>query len=111
MIYKIMTEDEWSEFQDNGYFAGSAVDLTDGFIHFSTSAQMVETAAKHFSGQSDLMLIWGDPRGLRDNLKWEVSRGGAEFPHLYRDWMLTEVVGHDKLPWDGSAHVFPEGHL
>ncbi len=111
MIYKIMTVAEWSAFQDNGYFAGSEVDLSDGFIHFSTADQMVETAARHFAGQDDLMLVWGDARGLRDSLRWEVSRGGAEFPHLYRDWMLTEVVGHARLPWDGAAHVFPDGHL
>lgn len=111
MIYKIMTAREWSEFEKLGSFAGSAVDLADGFIHFSTSTQMAETAAKHFAGQEDLVLVWGEDAPLGASLKWEVSRGGAKFPHLYRDWRLSEVAGHAALPWVDGAHIFPEGHL
>lgn len=107
-IYKIMTADAWSEFQAKSRFTGAAIDLTDGYIHFSTAAQAQETAAKHFAGQSDLWLIWGEAP-TDDALKWEVSRGGAEFPHLYRDWLLSEVSGGAALPWDGVAHNFPVG--
>ncbi|SDX09806.1 DUF952 domain-containing protein [Litoreibacter albidus] len=106
-IYKIMTADAWSEFQASGRFTGAPIDLTDGYIHFSTAAQARETAAKHFAGQEDLWLVWGAaPQDAA--LKWEVSRGGAEFPHLYRDWLLAEVTGNAALPWDGAAHVFPD---
>ena len=100
LIYKIMTADAWSDFQDQGRFTGAPIDLTDGYIHFSTAVQAQETAAKHFAGQTDLWLA---------ALKWEVSRGGAEFPHLYRDWLLVEVSGSAALPWSGDTHDFPKG--
>ena len=107
-IYKIMTAAAWSEFQAKGRFTGAPIDLADGYIHFSTAAQARETAAKHFAGQTDLWLVWGEAPA--DNaLKWEVSRGGADFPHLYRDWLLSEVTGGLALPWDGAEHVFPAG--
>ena len=108
LIYKIMTADAWSEFQTKGRFTGAPIDLTDGYIHFSTAQQAQETAAKHFAGQKDLWLVWGEAP-VDAALKWEVSRGGAEFPHLYRDWSLSEVSGHAALPWTGTTHVFPEG--
>ena len=108
LIYKIMTADAWSEFQTKGRFTGAPIDLTDGYIHFSTAQQAQETAAKHFAGQKDLWLVWGEAPADAA-LKWEVSRGGAEFPHLYRDWSLSEVSGHAALPWTGTTHVFPEG--
>ncbi len=106
LIYKIMSKEEWAAFEAEGKFTGSPVDLADGFIHFSTAEQMVETAAKHFAGREDLCLVWGEDIALGAALKWEVSRGGAEFPHLYRDWMLSEVSGHAELPWNGQAHDF-----
>lgn len=105
-IYKIMSKNEWSAFQEAGKFAGAAIDLADGFIHFSTAEQMIETAAKHFSGRDDLCIVWGEDIALGAALKWEVSRGGAEFPHLYRDWMLEEVTGQSNLPWTGIEHDF-----
>ena len=108
LIYKIMTADAWSEFQAKARFTGAPIDLTDGYIHFSTAAQAQETAAKHFAGQTDLWLIWGEAPA-DETLKWEVSRGGAEFPHLYRDWLLSEVTGGAALPWDGATHLFPAG--
>jgi uncharacterized protein (DUF952 family) len=107
LIYKIMTADAWSEFQAKSRFTGAPIDLSDGYIHFSTAAQAQETAAKHFSGQEDLWLVWGDAPA-DSALKWEVSRGGAEFPHLYRDWLLSEVSGNAALVWNGTAHIFPE---
>lgn len=106
LIYKIMTRAEWSAFRADGKFAGSPVDLADGFIHFSTAGQMAETAARHFAGRDDLCLVWSEDIALGAALKWEVSRGGAEFPHLYRDWMLSDVIGHCDLPLQGTAHDF-----
>ena len=74
LIYKIMTASQWSTFQKSGQFTGAPVDLADGFIHFSTAAQMRETAAKHFAGANDLVLVWGEDGPLGAELKWEVSR-------------------------------------
>ncbi|MEM9585026.1 MAG: DUF952 domain-containing protein [Pseudomonadota bacterium] len=107
-IYKIMTAAQWAEFEQSGVFKGAAIDLTDGYIHFSTAAQAQETAAKHFAGQSDLHLVWAEADNLGSDLKWEVSRGGAKFPHLYRDWQLSEVAGNAALPLDGGVHQFPD---
>ena len=89
-------------------FRGSEVDLRDGFIHFSSAAQVVETAGKHFAGQSDLLLVRIDSAKLGDLLKWEPSRGGALFPHLYGDLDLTAVTRVEPLPLGpGGRHVFP----
>ncbi len=109
LIYKIMTTAQWAEFEQSGVFKGAAIDLTDGYIHFSTATQARETASKHFAGQSDLHLVWAEADDLGEALKWEVSRGGAEFPHLYRDWQLSEVAGQAALPLLDGAHTFPDG--
>ena len=82
-IYKICTAAEWREAERAGAYRGSAVDRRDGFIHFSTAEQAAETAAKWFAGQRDLVLVAVDAEALGDRLKWEPSRGGALFPHLY----------------------------
>jgi uncharacterized protein (DUF952 family) len=82
-IYKICERAAWQEAENAGVYRGSAVDRRDGFIHFSSAAQVQETAAKHFAGQTALMLIAVDGDALGAALKWEVSRGGALFPHLY----------------------------
>ncbi len=89
-------------------FRGSDVDRRDGFIHFSTAAQVPETAAKHFAGQSDLLLVSVNTNELGDRLKWEPSRGGALFPHLYGHLDLAAVTRVDPLPLrpDGR-HAFP----
>ena len=107
-IYKICPAALWREAERAGVFRGSEVDLRDGFIHFSTAAQAVETAAKHFAGQSDLVLVRIDSAALGDKLKWEPSRGGALFPHLYGDLALSAVTKVESLPLgvDG-AHKFP----
>ena len=84
-IYKICPAALWREAERAGSFRGSAVDLRDGFIHFSSAAQVAETAAKHFAGQHDLVLLRVDAARLGAALKWEPSRGGALFPHLYGD--------------------------
>ena len=75
-IYKIVPAALWREAQSAGIFRGAPVDLADGFIHFSTAAQVTETAAKHFAGQDDLLLLRVDAGRLGDALKWEPSRGG-----------------------------------
>ncbi len=80
-IYKICTSAEWRETERAGAYRGSAVDHRDGFIHFSTAEQAAETAARHFAGQRDLVLVSVDADALGDMLKWEPSRGGALFPH------------------------------
>lgn len=83
LIYKICRADEWADAVASGHYHGSAHDKRDGFIHFSTAAQAAETAAKHFKGLTDLVLIEIDAASLGEDLRWEPSRGGALFPHLY----------------------------
>ena len=108
-IYKIVLRPEWDAFKAAGETLGAPVDLADGYIHFSTAAQVAETAAKHFATQSDLVLVAVDPDRLGNALKWEPSRGGALFPHLYRALRLDEVLWDKSLPLGASGHIFPEG--
>ncbi|QHQ34016.1 DUF952 domain-containing protein [Algicella marina] len=109
LIYKIFRAGEWAAFQQDTETAGAPVDLADGFIHFSTAEQVQQTAAKHFAGEDDLMLVAFESEGM-DTLKWEPSRGGALFPHLYRRLMLSEVQWAKPLPLAGEIHEF-EGLL
>ncbi|MGH1417996.1 MAG: DUF952 domain-containing protein [Hyphomicrobiaceae bacterium] len=83
MIYKILSKIDWTTAIQNGSYEGSKDDVRDGFIHFSTGAQLAETAKKHFSGQDGLLLVAFNEKDLGPALKWEPSRGGALFPHLY----------------------------
>jgi uncharacterized protein (DUF952 family) len=107
-IVKICPAPLWREAERSGVFCGSKLDLRDGFIHFSTSAQAVETAAKHFAGQRDLVLVSVDAGRLGDRLKWEPSRDGALFPHLYGDLDFAPVTAVDPLPLGADgAHKFP----
>lgn len=108
LIYKIFRRPEWNAFRDAGETLGAPVDLADGFIHFSTAAQVTETAAKHFATESDLVLVAVNADLLGPALKWEPSRGGALFPHLYRALRLAEVVWDTSLPMGISGHIFPE---
>ncbi|MEZ6004819.1 MAG: DUF952 domain-containing protein [Planctomycetota bacterium] len=112
MIYKILTREQWSSAQAAGTFTGSAVDVQDGFIHFSNATQVRETAAKHFAGQTDLLLL-----GIREQaleqvmpglLRWEPSRGGALFPHLYGELPAELVTWQADLVWNGTEFEFPE---
>lgn len=108
-IYKICPRPLWRQAETAGRFEGAPVDLADGFIHFSTAAQAPETAAKHFSGQDDLLLVEVDASALGEALRWEVSRGGALFPHLYGVLPLSAVRRVEKLPLGADGrHVFPE---
>ncbi|MER9656855.1 DUF952 domain-containing protein [Mesorhizobium sp. M0152] len=108
IIYKITPEAAWREAETNGRFTGAPADVADGFIHFSTAAQVRETAAKHFAGQTDLLLVAIDGTCLGDGLKYEVSRGGALFPHLYGVLDLKAVKWVRPLPLGADgAHQFP----
>ena len=109
LIYKICPEDLWRGAERTGAFAGAPVDVQDGFIHLSTAAQVRETAAKHFGGQRDLLLIAVDPDALGPALRYERSRGGDLFPHVYGPLPLSAVRWVKPLPLapDGR-HVFPE---
>jgi uncharacterized protein (DUF952 family) len=107
-IYKLLRAEEWAAFQAAGVFAGAPADKKDGYIHFSTAAQVKETAAKHFAGVDGLVLAEVDPRKLGAALKWEPSRGGQLFPHLYSPMPLTAVQRTWPLPLGGDGlHVFP----
>lgn len=108
LIYKIFRSDEWAVLQSNGATEGAPIDVADGFVHFSTADQVVETAAKHFSGGDGLWLLGLDSDALGDDLKWEPSRGGALFPHLYRPLKLSDVLWARPLPLFGTHHVFGE---
>ena len=107
LIYKIFREDEWQALLREGETRGAPVDLEDGFIHFSTASQAPETAFKHFHGQQGLILAVCDSDGLGTALRWEVSRGGALFPHLYAPLKAEQVIGHAPLPVENGVHVFP----
>lgn len=108
LIYKIFRAPEWAAFEASGQTDGAPVDLADGFIHFSTAVQAAETAAKHFAHVEGLMLVACDGGAMGTDLKWEPSRGGALFPHLYRPLDATDVVWAKPLPLVAGAHVFPE---
>jgi uncharacterized protein (DUF952 family) len=108
LIYKIVTRDQWSDAEKAGVFAGAAIDLTDGYIHFSTVEQLAETAAKHFAGQHDLLLVAVDAAALGEALIYEASRGGKLFPHLYGDLPLSSVRSVEALPLsEDGQHQFP----
>jgi len=108
-IYHMCRAEEWRAAQEIGHYAGSSQDAADGFIHFSTAAQLIETAARHRAGQSGLVLLVVDAGLLGDALRWELSRRGLLFPHLYGPLPLSAVTAVHDLPLapDGR-HVFPQ---
>lgn len=107
-LYKICPAPAWRAAEQAGVFRGSPHDIEDGFIHFSAADQVAETASKHFAGQTDLLLIAVDADTLGDALKWEPSRGGALFPHLYGHLPLGAVTSVAALPLGpGGRHTFP----
>jgi uncharacterized protein (DUF952 family) len=109
LIYKIFRAHEWEHLRQNTTSTGAPIDVADGYIHFSTAAQAAETAAKHFAGQNELFLIAVDADALGDDLKWEVSRGDALFPHLYREMRIADVHWAQPLPLQDGVHQFPAG--
>lgn len=108
-IYKILRRPEWDAFRRAGRTEGAPADCRDGFIHFSTTGQLAETAARHFAGEGDLVLIAVDAGVLGPALRWEAARGGDLFPHLYRPLSLDEVTWDKSLPLGAAGHIFPEG--
>jgi uncharacterized protein (DUF952 family) len=108
LIYKLEDQAAWLRAQLNGHYTGSADDVRDGFIHFSTAEQTRVTAAKYFAGRTPLILAAIAVASLGDALRWEASRGGALFPHLYGPLAMTSVVWSQALALapDGR-HVFP----
>lgn len=108
IIFHMCTKIEWQAAEAAGVYEGSSQDAADGFIHFSAAEQVVASAAKHRAGQDGLVLLSVDAAALGDILKWEPSRGGALFPHLYGPLPLAAVIRVDDLALgpDG-CHVFP----
>ena len=109
IVYKICPRAAWDEALDRGAYSGSAVDLRDGFIHLSTAAQVEETAAKHFSGQRDLVLVALDAAALSAALQHEPSRGGALFPHYYGALPVNAALWVAAMALDRAGDpVFPK---
>jgi uncharacterized protein (DUF952 family) len=107
VVYKIVAAEEWREAERAGVFIGAAVDRADGFIHFSTAGQAPDTAAKWFAGRNDLILAAVDAQALGGALRWEPSRGGALFPHLYGPLPMSAVVWSRRLELGADGrHVF-----
>lgn len=109
LIYHMAHQSDWEAAQASGAYRGSADDLRDGFIHFSAGSLIAESAAKHRAGQADLLLICCEADALGDALKWETSRNGIDFPHLYRALNPAEALWAVPLPLDAAGvHIFPE---
>lgn len=104
LIYKVLRADEWAALQAEGRTGGALVDVTDGYIHFSTADQLTSTLARHFAGEDSLTLLACDAKALARDLRWEPSRGGALFPHLYRELRMSDVLWHRPIP------LGPDGH-
>lgn len=107
-VFKILTGAQRDAYLAARRFEGAPVDAADGYIHLSTAAQAPETARKHFAGQRDLWLAAYDAGSLGAALRWEPSRGGALFPHLYRALSLEEALWIAPLPLGAAGHVFPD---
>lgn len=109
IIYHMCRAEEWRAALPSGSYPGSSQDRDDGFIHFSTASQIRESAAKHRAGQDGLLLLTVNAAALGDVLKWEESRGGALFPHLYGDLPVGAAIRVDPLPLgQDGLHVFPD---
>lgn len=108
-VFKVVSRDQWQEALAQGSFRGAEVDLADGFIHLSDADQVVETVEKHFKGQKDLLLVAFDASELGNQLRWEVSRGGDLFPHLYENLPTEKALQVQPLiDLDDGNHRFPE---
>ncbi|MBZ6078595.1 DUF952 domain-containing protein [Microvirga puerhi] len=108
-IYKICSRPLWEAAEAAKAFDGAPIDARDGYIHFSTTSQVRETADRHFAGQDDLLLIAVDDERLGDALRYEPSRGGDLFPHLYAPLSLSAVLWVKPLPLGKEGrHLFPD---
>lgn len=110
IVYKIFRSSEYCALKEHEETRGAPVDLADGYIHLSTAEQVAETAARHFSGEDGLTLLALDADKLGSDLRWEPSRGGALFPHLYRALRTSDILWARDLPLKNGAHDF-EGLL
>lgn len=109
-VYKVLSEAAFAEAARDGHFPGSTDDIRDGFIHLSAAHQLAGTLAEHFAGQEGLVLLALDPDRLGLKLKWEISRGGDRFPHLYAPLDLAALLWAERLPLGGDGrHILPEG--
>jgi len=109
LIYKILPRGEWDNALAEGVFHGSGIDLKDGYIHFSDANQVQETARLHFAGKTNLVLVSVDPKLVSAEIKWEASRNGNLFPHLYGPLNLDSVKSVDELQVaDSGEHLFPD---
>lgn len=107
-VYKILRQDEWMAAQATGVFRGSSDDLRDGFIHFSAGPQLLGTAEKYFAGERNLVLLAVDDAAMGETMRWEVSRGGQKFPHLYGDLPLDRALwARPILREANGGFVFP----
>ncbi len=104
IAYKVLTEQEFAALR-GGVFAGAPVDVADGYIHLSAAAQVTETVAKHFAGQSGLVVAAVDLAALGAAVRWEVSRSGELFPHLYGRLTMDAVIAHCPLGWEADGSV------
>jgi uncharacterized protein (DUF952 family) len=108
LIFHLCRQDEWEEARSRGAYAGSSQDRQDGFIHFSTAEQLPGSARKHRAGQPNIVLLAVDPTPLGNALKWEPSRGGALFPHLYGELPVSAVRWTKDLPLGADGiHILP----
>lgn len=107
LVYKIFRGPEWEVLRQDGLTDGAPVDVADGFIHFSAAGQVRETARRYFAGAPGLVLVACEVAALGVALRWEPSRGGALFPHLYRRLSLADVLWHVPLPLGRGGHAFP----
>ena len=103
--YKVLTADELSALERDARFDGAPVDVADGYIHLSTADQLTETVDKHFAGQGDLHVAAVDLAAQGDRVRWEASRGGALFPHLYGPLLLETVIAYGPLKRDDAGRV------
>jgi uncharacterized protein (DUF952 family) len=104
--YKILTAAQFAALRA-GNFSGAPVDLADGYIHLSTAGQLAETVRRHFAGQADLVIAAVGLAALGNAVKWEVSRGGAEFPHLYGTLTMAHVTAYGPVVWTGDEIIPP----
>jgi uncharacterized protein (DUF952 family) len=107
MLFKITSLVEWQAAIEAGKFEGSSLDLKDGYIHLSTATQAQDTARLHFAGQHGLLLVAIAEESVAPLLKWEPSRGGQLFPHVYASLNPATIIWAKPLPWNGVSHDFP----
>jgi uncharacterized protein (DUF952 family) len=105
VAYKVLTAAQLAELEHHERFAGAPVDLADGYIHMSTAAQLADTVARHFAGQEDLTIAAVDLAAFGDAVRWEPSRGGALFPHLYGALTLDSLIAYGPLEREDDGSI------